>query len=342
MIFNRFKRDAQNPEIEAAVNESFDKASDEVNKELNSELYIALVGDVNAGKSSSINALLADDLVSVGAKPGETVEIQEIYYKDNIVFVDTPGLDDVMKENSEKTLAYYKQSDVILFYLNAAGTVLSDNELKTLQVIEKTNEDIIVVLNKIDAADDIPALVNYIDEKIGGKYPVIPISSRTGENLPELQDAIINILQEKSKDLLLGKELKDKGRIANKWILQAGATASGIGAIPMPGADFIPLVGIQVSLIVRLSTLYDKPVSKANAKELILATIVGNLGRTAFRQIVKVIPGAGSVVGASVAGATTVALGHAVKYMHENDIKLSSRQLKKTYKQYMKDKNQSE
>lgn len=333
-----FRKKKTNKNIDQAFNMSFDQASDEINEELNKELYIALVGDVNAGKSSTINALLEEDLVSVGARPGETVEIKEIHHKDNIIFVDTPGLDDVVTENSAKTLAYYKKSDVILFFLNAAGTVLSDNELKTLSSIEKNNKDIIIVLNKIDAADDIPSLVHYIGEKTGSRYPIVAISSRTGENLAALQDEILEILEKKSKDLLFGKELKDKGRIANNWIMSAGAAATGVGALPVPGSDFVPLVGIQVSLILKLSTLYGKPISKANAKELIIATVVGNAGKAVFRQVIKFVPGAGSVIGASVAGGTTVALGHAIKYMHENDIDLSVTELNKIYKSFMKNK----
>lgn len=330
------KKKSTDLEIDQAFETTFSEASDEINAQLSGELYISLVGDVNAGKSSTINALLDEELVTVGAKPGETIEIQEIHHKENIIFVDTPGLDDVIKENSAKTLAYYKKSDVILFFLNAAGTVLSENELKTLNSIEKSNKDILIVLNKIDAADDIPSLVNYIEKQTDSRYPVIPISSRTGENLPALQDAILEILKAKSKDLLLGKELKDKNRIANNWIISAGAAATSIGALPVPGSDFVPLVGIQVSLILKLSSLYNKPISKANAKELIIATIVGNAGKAVFRQVIKFVPGAGSVVGASVAGGTTVALGHAVKYIYEKDLNLNVNELNKIYKSFLK------
>ena len=330
------KKDNKNEDINEAIDVTFDSASDEINEQLEDELYISLVGDVNAGKSSTINALLEDELVTVGAKPGETVEVKEIHHKDNIVFVDTPGLDDVVTTNSAKTLAYYKKSDVILFFLNAAGTVLSENELKTLKSIEKNNQDILIVLNKIDAADDIQSLVDYVKEQTNSRYPVIPISSRTGENLPDLQDAILAILEEKSKDLLLGKELKDKSRIANNWIVSAGAAATSVGALPAPGSDFVPLVGIQVSLILKLSKLYNRSISKANAKELIIATVVGNAGKTVFRQIVKFVPGAGSVVGASVAGGTTVALGHAIKYIYEQDLDLNVKALNNIYKNFMK------
>lgn len=313
----------------------FEQKSEEISAQLDRKLLISMVGDVNCGKSSTINRLMKEDIVSVGAKPGETKEIKEIPYKENIIFVDTPGLDDVLTTNSEITLKYYKNSDVILFFLNAAGTVLSGNELKNLKEIEKVNQDIIIVLNKIDAADEIPELIKYIQDHTSYSYPVTPISSRTGENISLLQNKLMDILEKKSKDILLGANLKDKTSIANRWILGAGASSAAVGALPIPGADFAPLVSIQVALIIKLSILYNKPVSKENAKELIIATVIGNIGKTVFRQIVKVVPGAGSVIGASVAGATTVALGYAIKYMHENDIELNAEQLKAVYEMFL-------
>jgi len=45
--------------------------------------------------------------------------------------------------------------------------------------------------------------------------------------------------------------------------------------------------------------------------------------------------GAGSVIGASVAGATTVALGYAIKYMHENNIDLQAEHLKSIYEMFL-------
>lgn len=327
--------DFNNEEFEKNFDKAFEQKSEEINAQLNKKVLISMVGDVNCGKSSTINTLMKEDIVSVGSKPGETIQIKEIPYKENIIFVDTPGLDDVVKENSEITLQYYKNSDVILFFLNAAGTVLSENELKNLKDIEKVNQDIIIVLNKIDAADDIPELVKYIQDYINYKYPVVPISSRTGENISMLQNRLIDILEKKSKDIMFSMHLKDKSSIANRWILAAGASSAAIGASPIPGSDFIPLTGVQVGLMIKLSTLYDKPISKENAKEIIIATIVGNLGKTVFRQIVKVVPGAGSIIGASVAGATTVALGYAIKYLHVNNIDLQVEQLKTIYEMFL-------
>ncbi|GKV55847.1 hypothetical protein NCCP2222_17940 [Sporosarcina sp. NCCP-2222] len=314
----------------------FKEKSEEINDQLEREVLIALIGDVNAGKSSTINRLMGAEVAQVGAKPGETQEIKKFVYREKIIFVDTPGLDDIYSEHSAETMKFYKEADVILFFLNAAGTVLSETELTSLKKIAKVNKDIILVLNKIDAADDIPTLVNYIKQHTDFDYVVTPISSRTGENIGLLQKEVLDILESKKKDILMAANMADKSSVANRWIFGAGASAATIGAVPIPGSDFVPLTALQVSLMLKLSTLYGKPISKDNAKELIIATIVGNIGKTVFRQIVKIIPGAGMVAGASVAGAMTIALGQAVKYAHENDIELTPKSLTPIYQKFLK------
>lgn len=314
----------------------FNEKSEEINEQLSREVLIAMIGDVNAGKSSTMNRLMGAEVASVGAKPGETQEIKKYVYKDKIIFVDTPGLDDIYSEHSAETMKFYDKADIILFFLNAAGTVLSETELASLRKISSVNKNLILVLNKIDAADDIPSLVKYVQDHTDHQFPVTPISSRTGENIGALQGKVLELLEAKKKDILMAIHMADKSSIANKWILGAGASAAAIGAAPIPGADFVPLTALQVSLMLKLSTLYGKPISKDNAKELIIATIVGNVGKTLFRQIVKVVPGAGMVAGASVASAMTIALGYAVKYAHEQNIGLTAESLKPIYNTFLK------
>jgi GTP-binding protein Era len=322
--------------------QAFEEESDKINAELDKEVLFALIGDVNTGKSSTINQLIGDEVAPVGARPGETVTIERYTYRDKIIFVDTPGLDDIEAKNSEETLKFYKQADVVLFFLNAAGTVLSEGELRSFEIVKKENKDIIFVLNKIDAADDIPHLVQYIKDHTG-KFKVVPISSRTGENIDKLRNEILNILEKKHKEIQFARLIKEKSSTANKWILGASGSAAAVGAAPIPGSDFVPLTGIQVGMMIRLATLYEKPLSKAKAKELILATITGNIGQTLFRQVIKFVPGAGSVAGGSIAAGMTLALGYAVKYAYENDIDLDPKTLQSLYdyfKEFKENRNQ--
>lgn len=86
-----------------------------------------------------------------------------------------------------------------MFFLNAAGTVLSETELASLNAIAKVNPDIILVLNKIDAAEDIPSLIKYIQDHTKYQYAVTPISSRTGENIEMLQREVLRLLEAKKR-----------------------------------------------------------------------------------------------------------------------------------------------
>lgn len=318
--------------------EAYEEEINKINEQLEKEIIFAMIGDVNTGKSSTINKLIGDEVASVGPKPGETVTINKYQYKDKIIFADTPGLDDINSKNSEETLKFYQEADIILFFLNAAGTVFSEGEKKSFEKIKKVNNNIIFVLNKIDAAEDIPSLVKYIQDNTNNEYKVIPISSKTGENIDLLRNAILDILKKRGKDIQFAKHIKEKSSIANKWIVAAASSAAAVGAAPIPGSDIVPITGIQVGLMLKLAALYNKPITKDRAKELIIASVTGNIGKSLFRQVLKFIPGAGSIVGASIAGGMTLALGYAIKYAYENDIDLDAETLKTLYTTFMKEK----
>jgi len=328
-----------------SVDDAYEQELNEINAQLEKEILFALVGDVNVGKSSTVNQIMGEDVAKVGAKPGETVEIGRYQYKgkDKIVFIDTPGLNDINQGNSNETIDYYKNADVILFLLNSAGTVFSNEEKKCFDQIQKINKHIVIVLNKIDATSesDIQIQTKFIVENVGSSYPIIPISSKNGQNIDKLRDVVLNVLKVKGKDILFSRFLKDKSPIANKWIIGAAASAGAIGLSPLPGSDIIPITSIQVGLLIKLATLYDKPISKETAKELIISTIVGNVSKTIFRQILKFIPVAGEIVGAAVAGTMTATLGYAVKYAYENNIELDPTSLKAIFEMMAKKKTQS-
>lgn len=322
--------------------ETYDKKLEKINDQLEEQVTFAMVGHINVGKSSTINQIMNDEVATVGPQPGETITINEYKYKDNIVFTDTPGLDDINQGHSELTLQYYKKADVILFFLNAAGTVLADSERIAFEQISEVNKNIIIVLNKIDAAEDIPHIINYIRSHIGQAYNVIPISSKTGEGIERLRLEILKNLEKVHKDTQFARHIqgkKNKSAIANRWITTAASSAAIIGVTPMPGSDIVPITSIQVGLMIRLAILYDKPISKERAKELTVATLTGSIGQNVFRQLVKLIPGAGSLVGAGVAGSMTLALGYAIKHIYENDLELNVETLLSLYETFRKEQS---
>lgn len=309
-------------EVMETMNNMFEDEMKKVNDTLEQDLLFSLIGEVNAGKSSTVNKIIGEDIASTNPMPGETVSVDPYNMRglENIKFMDTPGLNDPNDENPRKTLEFVQKSDVVLFFLNAAGTVFSDSEKEKFMEIEKNNKDILIVLNKIDAAENIPSLIQFVRSHTNNKYKVVPISSKTGENLEELKREILVILEKKGKDLLFAKSMKEKSAAATRWIVGAGVSAGIIGASPIPGSDVVPLTSLQVGLIIKLSKLYDKPLTKKAARDMIVITATQTVGHTIYRQALKFIPGAGSVIGGTVATAMTVALGYGVKYAYENNI----------------------
>lgn len=321
-------------EINMAVGNAYNIEMEKVNSQLEKEIMFILIGDVNSGKSTTINKLIGDNVARAGSKPGETMQIAKYSYKDKIVFVDTPGLNDINKANSQETLGYLRNADIILYFLNAAGTVLSNSEKESLDKIKKDNSNIIIVLNKIDAADDVGNIINFIKNETDNEIKIIPISSRTGQNVDELRSEILDVLKKKSKDILFARTIQEKSSIAKKWIMGAATSAGAIGMAPIPGSDIIPITSIQVGLLTKLATIYERPLKKEVAKELILATFAGNIGKSVFRQIVKTIPVLGPFAGAGIAAAMTAALGYSVKHAYENNIDLDVENLLRLYKMF--------
>lgn len=309
-------------EVMQAMDKMFENEMKKVNDALEQELLISLIGEVNAGKSSTVNKIIGEDIASTNPMPGETVSVDPYNIRglENIKFMDTPGLNDPNDENPKKTLEFVQKSDVVLFFLNAAGTVFSESEKEKFREIEKHNKDILIVLNKIDAAENIPSIVQFVKEHTAYKYKVVPISSKTEENLDILKKEILFLLEKKGKDLLFAKSMKEKSSAATRWIVGAGVSAGVIGASPIPGSDVLPLTTLQAGLIIKLSNLYDKPLTKKAAKDMIVVTATQTIGHTIYRQALKFIPGAGSIIGGTVASSMTLALGYGVKYAYENNI----------------------
>ena len=325
-------------EVNQIMDDMFENEMKKVNDMLEQDLLISLIGEVNAGKSSTVNKIIGEDIASTNPMPGETISVDPYNIRglENIKFMDTPGLNDPNDENPKKTLEFVQKSDVVLFFLNAAGTVFSESEKEKFTAIEKHNKDILIVLNKIDAAENIPSIVQFVKDHTNNKYKVIPISSKTGENLENLKKEILFLLEKKGKDLLFAKSMKEKSSAANRWIIGAGVSAGVIGASPIPGSDVIPLTSLQVGLIIKLSKLYDKPLSKKAAKDMIVITATQTIGHTLYRQALKFIPGAGSVIGGTVASAMTLALGYGVRYAYENNIAIDYDMIGDLFEKYRK------
>jgi uncharacterized protein (DUF697 family) len=104
----------------------------------------------------------------------------------------------------------------------------------------------------------------------------------------------------------IGNMYRDAGR---RYILPFSIMAATLAAVPLPFATMPVLTALQASLVTLLGRLYGQTLSPAQAGG-VASTIAGGFAAQVIgRELVKFIPGLGSVIAASWAGAYTWALG---------------------------------
>lgn len=154
---------------------------------------IAIVGSVNAGKSSLFNQLLKKDRAIVTCIAGTTRDVIEGgLYKDGIYWtlIDTAGIrktDDVIeKEGIERAYHETKNADVVLLVVDGSVS-LSDEEKNTYHsILEQFKDKIIPVINKVDLNG-----MQFSEFESAHK-----ISTKTGLGIDQLEESITKKVRE--------------------------------------------------------------------------------------------------------------------------------------------------
>lgn len=124
---------------------------------------IAIVGIVNAGKSTLFNALIKQERAIVTDIEGTTRDsIESGMFKQGnfLLFVDTAGLratsDIVEQQGIERSFTQAAKADVVLLVIDATRTLNEEQQDEYKKLVEQYQEKIIVVINKIDEATTMP------------------------------------------------------------------------------------------------------------------------------------------------------------------------------------------
>ncbi|HEY2567355.1 MAG TPA: tRNA uridine-5-carboxymethylaminomethyl(34) synthesis GTPase MnmE [Candidatus Aquirickettsiella sp.] len=149
---------------------------------------LAIVGPPNAGKSSLLNKLSAQESSIVTSLPGTTRDvIREKIQVEGLILnvVDTAGLritsDEIEKEGIKRTLAEIVKADLILWVVDHETTSIGDLKFwKEQQIFFNDffiDKRVIIIRNKIDLKQE----KANINKEMG--FDVIKLSAKTGEGL---------------------------------------------------------------------------------------------------------------------------------------------------------------
>ena len=169
-----------------------------------SVINIGIIGRVNVGKSSILNALLGKERSLVSEIEGTTIDpvSDEIIYKDKVLrFVDTAGIRRASKiEGIEKfalsrTKRILEQSNIVLLVLDASSDFVELDE-KISGLSQKYNLGIIILLNKWDIkCADFRAFSEIIKRKFAylSYAPILTISALKMRHIDEIKATILRV-----------------------------------------------------------------------------------------------------------------------------------------------------
>ena len=164
---------------------------------------VAMVGRPNTGKSSLLNRLVGEKLSIVSARPQTTRHlVTGILTRPGCqyIFIDAPGNPPRLKSVLHKALnrrvaQAASQADVVLFVVEAPRFGAEDQA--ALERIP-AGQKVIAVANKLDLLKRSAELIPFLERlsKTRDFAALVPVSARTGRNLPELLRVIAQALPE--------------------------------------------------------------------------------------------------------------------------------------------------
>jgi GTP-binding protein EngB required for normal cell division len=188
---------------------------------------------LTSGESHALDPSQLKDWVTVAGGHASEVSYVELGYpsellRNNVVLVDTPGVNDLNEQRAEVTYGYVPRADAVVFLLDA-GQALKDSEREFLRsrVLEAARDRLIFVLGKMDmlSADERTAVLDYTRKGLAQITPdpvVYALSAKDwarshdpASGMPELMTYLERFLARDRAQVILDNAAADAGRTAS-------------------------------------------------------------------------------------------------------------------------------
>lgn len=313
-------------------------------------LNIVVVGKTGVGKSTLINGVFRENLVEVGMGRPVTAHMRRIEKPGfPLRIYDTRGFElgkDAQNEVKDELMDTIKKGlqskDVneaihcIWYCVNTASNRIEPEEIEWLKAFTEENKTtqvpVIILLTQSFSKKKAKEMRDIILDENLDVVQVIPVLAMDYEiddeyvakayGLDTLIRIMSDVLPDELQDTLQNVQIacmEEKKRYAQAAVATATAAAFGEGFAPIPFADCALLIPTQVTMIASITAIYGLDVNKSLITAFVSATLgTGSAtiaGKTIASNLLKLVPGAGTVLGGSISGATagllTTALGEA-------------------------------
>jgi GTP-binding protein len=181
------------------------------------KMKVAIIGRVNVGKSSLLNALLGEERSVVSSVAGTTIDPidEEVEYQDKkITFIDTAGIRKrgkilgIEKYALMRTEEMLENADIALLVLDASQPFMDLDE-KIAGFVDKNRLACLIVLNKWDMApkEDYEKIIQEVRDrfKFLSYAPIITISAQSKQRVHKIFDMLLKINENYSQRISTSK-----------------------------------------------------------------------------------------------------------------------------------------
>lgn len=323
------------------------KIMDEIKENYSSltTLNVVVIGKTGVGKSTLINSVFGENVAEVGLGRPVTQSIRKLEKEGTpLAIYDTPGLELQGDHSAENLLEQVtnlvnegiQSEDVnqaihcIWYCINTASSRVEPTEMNFLRKLgentKRCNVPVILVLTQAFSKKKTEEMVTALRKENLPVRQVVPVLAQDyeiSEDYPKIKafgiDKLVELMSELLPDTvrdtfialqIASNDLKRKR--ARAAVTAAAGAAALTGASPIPFSDAAILVPTQVSMLAGITAIFGLPIEKSALTSIVSATIgtagATVLGKTVVSNLIKMIPGAGTIVGAAISGTTAAAL----------------------------------
>lgn len=323
------------------------KIMDEIKENYSSltTLNVVVIGKTGVGKSTLINSVFGENVAEVGLGRPVTQSIRKLEKEGTpLAIYDTPGLELQGDHSAENLLEQVtnlindgiQSEDVnqaihcIWYCINTASSRVEPTEMNFLRKLgentKRCNVPVILVLTQAFSKKKTEEMVTALRKENLPVRQVVPVLAQDyeiSEDYPKIKafgiDKLVELMSEllpdTVRDTFIALQIASidlKRKRARAAVTVAAGAAALTGASPIPFSDAAILVPTQVSMLAGITAIFGLPIEKSALTSIVSATIgtagATVLGKTVVSNLIKMIPGAGTIVGAAISGTTAAAL----------------------------------